>query len=687
MTTNFFAVAMLTGLLVACGGSGEPSSSSSSTSSNSTSSSSSSGAALTRLTIEENGSGFCTLDGDVQSEYTGYLGAGYANSDNARGAGISWLVNSDNAQTVNLALRYANGGTTVRTASVSVNGTGDSEVSFSASEWTTWNTTSVNVTLQSGSNTLRLNSTVTEGLANIDSITIEGGSVRAEDCPLPPAKPAAMNTAAWHVLVNRGSSLAMDIEDLSTESGAALTQWGRTDAENQQFRFVDSGDNYYRLVARHSNYALDIMDFNVEDGADVVQWEDLNGENQQFRVNDLSSGYYQIISRLSSKALTPENNSTLGAARISQYTPSNNIAQQWEIVDVGDYSPNSNNGGGNNGACGSGSPKAVVTGGAGNYQMNGSSYGNDYTGAIFAALGTLTQGRSQQERVSIMADGDVGDARINLQSNTIFEVCGTMNVAPNNRGSITIWGSTTQNISIPYLNMTGTTSFAMLIADTTNLHLGEIDLRLSGGAGIRFDNRGTTHDVRIDNVYVEGTSGHGVETWNIDGLAIGTVTARNTGYAGLLLNNTRNVNIGTVDGDNTGVGTGYATMRFANTNGMINGDWPTNIVVDKVISRGGGRGIFCVSNSGGVRINSVDLANNGNNSMLIENCHNFTINGGTVNGGGEVRISARSDFPNTSDVTISNLNVTGTSVRESPCGDNISWANLSVSGGSRNTCN
>lgn len=479
----------------------------------------------------------------------------------------------------------------------------------------------------------------------------------------------------------------MDITGISTEPGAILTQWNRTDAENQQFRFVDSGNNYYRLIARHSGLALDLFDFITDDGADIVQWADLNGENQQFQVLDVQNGDYQLSNRLSGKVLAPENNSTVAGTRITQYSRSSEPAQQWQLIDFAAYNRSTSpNTGGNMGDCGAGTPKARVTGESGNYQMNGVSYGSDYAGAIFAALGELTPGRNQQERVSVIASGDVGAARINLPSNTIFEVCGTMNVAPASRGTITIWGSSTENISVPYLKMTGSTSFAMLIADTRNLHLGQIDLRLNGGGGIRFDNRGSTHDVQIDNVYVEGTSGHGVETWNIDGLEIGSVVARNTGYAGLLLNNTRNANIGLVDGEGTGDGTGYATLRFANTNGMIGNSWPTNIFVDQVISRGGGRGIFCVSNSGGAEINNIDLASNGSNSMLIENCHNVTINGGTIEGGGELRISARSEFPNTSDITISNLQVNNTSVRESPCGDNVNWVNLSVSGGSRNTC-
>jgi hypothetical protein len=105
--------------------------------------------------------------------------------------------------------------------------------------------------------------------------------------------------------------------------------------------------------------------------------------------------------------------------------------------------------------------------------------------------------------------------------------------------------------------------------------------------------------------------------------------------------------------------------------------------VDRVRSRGGGRGVFCVSNSRGARINSVDLANNGNNSILIENCSDITIAGGTFNGGGEVRLAARTEFPNNRNIHIT-LRVDNTSVRESPCGENTTW-NLSGNG-ARNIC-
>lgn len=188
----------------------------------------------------------------------------------------------------------------------------------------------------------------------------------------------------------------------------------------------------------------------------------------------------------------------------------------------------------------------------------------------------------------------------------------------------------------------------------------------------------------MDVITVTGAGSHAVETWNIDGLTINQVIAKNVGESGLLLQKTTNARVGLVDGNNVGAGTGYATLRFANNNGQLSsGAYTNNVVIDKVVSRGGGRGIFCVSQSGGATIGTVDLASNGNNAILIENCYNLRINGGTVNGGGEVRISARSEFPNTKDIWIT-LKVDGTTVRESPCADNSNWT-LSGNGG-RNIC-
>ncbi|KAL3478307.1 hypothetical protein BJX99DRAFT_107818 [Aspergillus californicus] len=323
--------------------------------------------------------------------------------------------------------------------------------------------------------------------------------------------------------------------------------------------------------------------------------------------------------------------------------------------------------------CGSGTPDATVTGEEGSYSaLIGSSEvyaGSDYHAAITSALDGLTSG----QRLSVIASGSIGTNIISIPSEITFEGCGTIDVSYN-AGHGAIESLNTANAQIPYLTMTGDPYFGLWFYGVSGLSLGEITLNLSGGLGIRFErDEAANSDVSMDVITVTGAGSHAVETWNIDGLTINSVVARDVGECGLLLQTTTNAQIGTVDGDNVAAGTGYATFRMANTNGLLaDGSYSTNVYVENVIARGGGRGIFCVSESGGVEIANIDISDTENNAILIENCYGVSILGGTVSGGGDVRLSARDEFAVTSDISIS-LEVNGANVVESPCGENISW--------------
>lgn len=323
--------------------------------------------------------------------------------------------------------------------------------------------------------------------------------------------------------------------------------------------------------------------------------------------------------------------------------------------------------------CGSGTPDATVDGADGAFTaLVGSEVvyeGADYLVAIQTALDTIGEG----QRVSVLADGSIGASTISISSGKIFEGCGTIDVG-NNAGHGAIESLDTTGVQIPYLTMTGDPYFGLRFYGTSGLTLGEITMNLSGGLGIRFErDEAANTDVTMGTITVTGAGSHAVETWNIDGLTIDAVIARDVGECGLLLQETTNAQVGLVDGDNVAAGNGYATFRMANNNGQTDdGGYEANVYVDRVVSRGGGRGIFCVSQSGAAVIADIDLQGNENNAILIENCYNLAINGGIVNGGGEVRIAARDEFPNTADISIS-LEVNDNTVVESPCGDNITW--------------
>jgi hypothetical protein len=111
----------------------------------------------------------------------------------------------------------------------------------------------------------------------------------------------------------------------------------------------------------------------------------------------------------------------------------------------------------------------------------------------------------------------------------------------------------------------------------------------------------------------------------------------------------------------------------------------TNIRVGEVRARGGGRGIFCVSESGGAVIERVDIAEVGTRpAIFIEDCYNVTIasQGGSVTRGSashshEIAITARpaqgsgdlQGFLGYSDrITIESLTLTDVPINEGPCG-------------------
>jgi hypothetical protein len=485
---------------------------------------------------------------------------------------------------------------------------------------------------------------------------------------------AELNGSGRYKITSRFSGKALDVAGASTENGANIQVWSYGGGSNQQFDIEDIGNGYYSIRAAHSGKSIDVYRRCTEPGCRIVQWEYHGDGNQQWQITGIGDDHYEITSRYNGMPLDVWEWNWENGADVRQWDNTGGTNQQWAFERVSDGPGDNDN---DFGDCGSGNPDATVEGSHGNYTATrgfDTVYsGSDYRSAIQAALDSLDPGRSSQQRVSVLASGAIGASSIRLPSHTSFEVCGTMDVA-NRRGRGAVEALDATNVSIPHLKMTGTPYFGLRFYGVNGLHLGQIRLELSGGLGIRFErDKAGSWNVTMDDIYVSGTDNHGVETWNIDGLDIGTVVARHTKYCGLLLNNTRNATIGTVDGDNVATGTGYATFRLANGAGQLSdGSYDTNITVDNVISRGGGRGFFCVSQSGGLRIHNVDLADNGNNAVLIENCYNVSIDNGTVNGGGEVRVAARNEFPNTRDVNIT-LIVNDTTVRERPCGDNVNW--------------
>jgi hypothetical protein len=498
---------------------------------------------------------------------------------------------------------------------------------------------------------------------------------------------ATVNTSAWYVLVNRNSGKAMDVWERSTADGGQIRQYTRTDAVNQQFQFVDVGSGYYQLHNRNSGKVIAVP--NANDGAQVIQTTASTDTKQQFTLKDSSGGYVRFLNRHSGKALDMWEWSTADGGIVSQYADVDGANQQWQLVQVGTGGGTTPTTGSSTSGCGSGSFNAEVTVSGSTWTArNGSTTvytGTSMLSAMQGAVNSLSSGRSSKQRVVVRGSGSVSAAsRLSLPSYTTLDVCGTINVTGSGSGDMApIYSRGTHDVEIQHVNITGTPVYGIFLRSVNNVVLGTIDIRVSSGLGVRIDNYGDktvmARNYQIGTVYASGTSSHGVETYGVDGITIGTVTARNTGESGLLLNQTINATVGTVDAENAGTGTGYAAFRMANRNGRIGSSYPTNIRVGLVKARGGGRGVFCVSESGGAVIDRVDIANTGNNSILIENCYGVTIANvsGTVTGS-DVRISSRTEFPVSSNITLKNLTLTNSKILESPCATNTVISNITL---------
>jgi len=130
----------------------------------------------TALTINENEDGYCEMvDGLIESNWVGYEGEGFSNTNNAEGMYISYKVNIQEAATYRFLLRYGNGAGDNRFASVDVGSAIDAFTidMESTGAWDTWLETYESYELQSGEYLVKLKAATGGGLGNVDYLTID----------------------------------------------------------------------------------------------------------------------------------------------------------------------------------------------------------------------------------------------------------------------------------------------------------------------------------------------------------------------------------------------------------------------------------------------------------------------------------------------------------------------------------
>ncbi|MFJ8965603.1 discoidin domain-containing protein [Lentzea sp. NPDC102401] len=112
--------------------------------------------------------------GVVESNHAGFSGTGFVNYDNVSGSAVEFKVSSTVSGPRQVTLRFANGTEVNRPLDISVNGqlAVDEQAFAGTGAWTTWQSATVTLNLETGENTVRAAATTANGGPNLDYLEI-----------------------------------------------------------------------------------------------------------------------------------------------------------------------------------------------------------------------------------------------------------------------------------------------------------------------------------------------------------------------------------------------------------------------------------------------------------------------------------------------------------------------------------
>nr|AAW84050.1 pectate lyase [uncultured bacterium] len=193
---------------------------------------SSSAPSVFSFTIQEEQAGFCRVDGiATESTNTGFTGNGYTNANNAQGAAIEWAVSAPSSGRYTVAFRFANGGTAARNGSLLINGGSNGNYTVElplTGAWATWQIASVEIDLVQGNNILKLSALTADGLANIDSLKIDGAQTKAGTCSTTSSSSVASSSSSVKSSASSSSSSSTAAKILTLDGNPAASWFNKS---------------------------------------------------------------------------------------------------------------------------------------------------------------------------------------------------------------------------------------------------------------------------------------------------------------------------------------------------------------------------------------------------------------------------------------------------------------------------
>ncbi|MEV3972894.1 RICIN domain-containing protein [Streptomyces sp. NPDC050698] len=204
-------------------------------------------------------------------------------------------------------ITYANGGSTVRKATIQVNGQYKYVVAFPPTgSSTTYRTVSVLAHLAKGANTVRFAAVSGNTAPDIDALRVQG-------------IPGTDGTA----LVGGASNRCADIDKNTNVNGTQAQIWDCSGGRNETFTRTSRGE----LVV-YGNKCLDAENSGTTNGTKVIIWDCTNGTNQKWTVN--SGG--TITNNSSGLCLDASNAATANGTMLILWTCNGQNNQKWTLT-------------------------------------------------------------------------------------------------------------------------------------------------------------------------------------------------------------------------------------------------------------------------------------------------------------------------------------------------------------------
>ncbi|NRR32866.1 family 43 glycosylhydrolase [Oxalobacteraceae bacterium] len=232
------------------------------------------------------------------------------------GSYVQFNVTVPTAGSYTLAARYANGSGAAGTHTLTANGGAANTLSYpyyTGDTWATYRSTSVDVTLNAGANTVR----IAKGTGGVELDRLD-------------VLPAVRNNTKYR-LTNRSSGKVLDNANFGTADGSNVQQWEDLSNTAQRWYAYDVGNGYWELVNQAGAKALDVAGASTADGANVDIATYTGAANQQWRLVYVGEGSYKLIARHSGKVLDLDSASPANGANVRQWPDNGLDAQKWVL--------------------------------------------------------------------------------------------------------------------------------------------------------------------------------------------------------------------------------------------------------------------------------------------------------------------------------------------------------------------